>query len=49
MATIYWLFVVLIGGFLALEERLNHIAGLLVEISATLHAIKDKSNQRTPS
>jgi hypothetical protein len=42
VATTYWLFVILVGGFLALEERLNHIAGLLTEINASLRAIEKK-------
>jgi hypothetical protein len=42
MAATYWLFVVLVGGFLALEERLNHISGLLAEVNATLREIENK-------
>ncbi|MGA2609282.1 MAG: hypothetical protein ABSH01_17710 [Terriglobia bacterium] len=44
MGITYWLFVVLVGGFLALEERLNHIAGLLAEINSTLRVIEKKSS-----
>lgn len=44
MGATYWLFVVLIAGFLALEERLNRIVILLTDISATLREIKNKQS-----
>jgi hypothetical protein len=48
MAATYWLLLVLTAGFLALAHALNHIMRLLEEISATLHAIKNKLGEKPP-